>query len=255
MSRLVETINEILESSISKTESSVESLCGEAASRLLDRHDYTERAEVTMEAEYIYKEQTPASDRETQKSATLTGRGVATPNEHREKIGVTVTGMTVCPCSQKMSATRARDTLEQLGIAPEDIDAFLGKVPQPGHSQRGHATLAVETTGTPPVDIHELIDVALNSMSGRIYNLAKRPDEDAMTYDAHTEAKFVEDCVRSMAEGVVEEFEELSDDVIVEMGQLNEESIHEHDVCAHQELALGDLRSQMAWEDIRSGDG
>jgi GTP cyclohydrolase-4 len=245
MSRLLTTINEVLESAVAEPDNSVESLCGDAASQLLEKHEYTERAEVTMEAEYIYKERTPASDQETQKSATITGRGVVTSDGRTEKVGVTVTGMTVCPCSQEMSTTRARETLQRLGIERADIDTFLEEVPQPGHSQRGHATLAIETEGTPSVEVDELIEVALNAMSGRIYNLAKRPDEDAMTYESHAEAKFVEDCVRSMAEGVVNQFGYLPDDATVEMEQINEESIHEHDVCARQELSLETLRSQV----------
>jgi len=153
--------------------------------------------------------------------------------------------MTVCPCSQGMSESRARDTLADLGVDEETTDAFLDEVPQPGHSQRGHATLTITSDGSPDVDLRDVIDVARDSMSARIYNLAKRPDEDHMTYHAHANAKFVEDCVRSLAESVVEEFDHLSDDAVVHMKQSNDESIHQHNAHAERELTLEALREEV----------
>jgi len=83
-------------------------------------------------------------------------------------------------------------------------------------------------------------------MSARIYNLAKRPDEDHMTYEAHANAKFVEDCVRSMAEGVVGSFPDLPDDAVVTMRQSNDESIHQHNAHAERVAEVGQLRSELA---------
>jgi GTP cyclohydrolase-4 len=145
-----------------------------------------------------------------------------------------------------MSASRARQTLRDLGVEEEITDEFLDRVPQPGHSQRGHATLTVECDGAPAVDLRDLIDVARDAMSARIYNLAKRPDEDHMTYEAHADAKFVEDCVRSMAEAVAERFPDLSDETVVTMRQENEESIHQHDAHAERVATVGTLRQELA---------
>jgi GTP cyclohydrolase-4 len=82
-------------------------------------------------------------------------------------------------------------------------------------------------------------------MSARIYNLAKRPDEDHMTVEAHRDAKFVEDCVRAMAEGVVEEFPDLPDEAVVTMKQSNDESIHQHNAHAERVAEVGTLRSEV----------
>jgi len=82
-------------------------------------------------------------------------------------------------------------------------------------------------------------------MSARIYNMAKRPDEDHMTYAAHMDAKFVEDCVRALAEGAVDEFDHLADDAVVYMKQSNDESIHQHNAHAEREVQMGDLRREL----------
>lgn len=245
MSRNMEVIDETLEIAVDDTASGVEDVCGTAAERLLDKHDYTTKAEVQMEAQYVVHDQTPESDRATQSTADIIASATATEEETREEIGARVTGMTVCPCSQGMSAARARDTLLDLGVDDETIEEFLDTVPQPGHSQRGHATLTIESEGDIDLDIIDIIDVARDSMSARIYNLAKRPDEDYMTYDSHADAKFVEDCVRSMADGVTERFSHLPDDAVVTMKQSNDESIHQHNAHAERVAEMDELRAEL----------
>ncbi|MFB6164105.1 MAG: GTP cyclohydrolase MptA, partial [Haloarculaceae archaeon] len=181
MSRNMEVIDETLEASLEADVDRVEDLCGDAAERLLEKHDYTTKAEVRMEAEYVTRERTPESDRPTQSTADIIAAATATDAGTREEVGARVTGMTVCPCSQGMSASRARETLRGLDVAEDVIDEFLAEVPQPGHSQRGHATLTIESDGSPDADLEDVIRVARDAMSARIYNLAKRPDEDHMT--------------------------------------------------------------------------
>jgi GTP cyclohydrolase-4 len=65
MSHNMELIDETLEAAVGQTAYRVEDVCGDAAERLLDRHDCTTRAEVRMEAEFVTREQTPESDRRT----------------------------------------------------------------------------------------------------------------------------------------------------------------------------------------------
>jgi GTP cyclohydrolase-4 len=245
MSRNMQVIDEILEDAVSEPAYRVEDVCGDAAERLLAKHDYTSTAEVRMEAELILKEDTPESSLATQSSVDIIASAVATDEGTREEIGARVVGMTVCPCSQGMSASRARDTLLDLGVDEETTEEFLDAVPQPGHSQRGHATLTVTSNGSPDVDLIDVVDIARDSMSARIYNLAKRPDEDHMTYHAHANAKFVEDCVRSMAEQTVDTFDHLPDDAVVHMKQSNDESIHQHNAHAERELTMKQLRAEL----------
>ncbi len=245
MSRNMEVVDEVLETAVSEPTYRVEDVCGDAAEQLLEKHEYTTQTEVRMEAEYIEREETPVSERPTQHATDIIASATATEDGTRAEVGTEVTGMTVCPCSQGMSTSRARETLQDLDVEPAVVDAFLEEVPQPGHSQRGHATLTIEADGAPEVDIRNLIEVARDAMSARIYNLAKRPDEDHMTIEAHRDAKFVEDCVRAMAEGVVEQFPHLPDDAIVTMKQSNDESIHQHNAHAERVADFATIRSEV----------
>ena len=96
------------------------------------------------------------------------------------------------------------------------------------------------------MNVLDVIDLARDAMSARIYNLAKRPDEDHMTYEAYANARFVEDCVRAMAEGVVSECGHLPDDAVITMKQSNEESIHQHNAHAERVAEMGTLREEVA---------
>ncbi|CCC41579.1 GTP cyclohydrolase MptA [Haloquadratum walsbyi] len=246
MSRNMQVIDETLEAAVSGSVSRVEDMCGDVAERLLEKHEYTTTATVEMTADLVMHEDTPASELPTQNTISILASATATDEGTREEIGAEVIGMTVCPCSQGMSASRARDVMHDLDIEDETIETFLEQVPQPGHSQRGHATLTVTADGSPDVDLIELADIARDAMSARIYNLAKRPDEDYMTYHAHADAKFVEDCVRSMAEQVVNSFDHLADDAVVRMKQSNDESIHQHNAHAEREVTLEQLRAEVS---------
>jgi len=254
MSRNMEVVDEILEDATREETYRLEDVCGDAAERLLEKHDYTTEAEVRMEASYVTHERTPASERPTQSTADIIASATATGEGTTEEIGARVTGMTVCPCSQGMSTSRAREELRDLGVDDDTVEQFLEAVPQPGHSQRGHATLTVQADGSPEVDLHDLIEVARDSMSARIYNLAKRPDEDHMTYEAHADAKFVEDVVRAMAEGVVDRFPALPDDAVVTMEQSNDESIHQHNAHAERVAEVGQLREELHGEPVPADD-
>ncbi|MFD1685634.1 GTP cyclohydrolase MptA [Halobellus litoreus] len=250
MSRNMQVIDETLEAAVAEPAYRVEDICGDVAERLLEKHEYTSTAEVRMTADFVVREDTPASELSTQSTIEIVASATATDEGTREEIGAEVVGMTVCPCSQGMSASRARDVMRDLDVDEETIEEFLDQVPQPGHSQRGHATLTVTADGAPDVDLMDIVEIARDSMSARIYNLAKRPDEDFMTYHAHADAKFVEDCVRSMAEQVVDEFDHLADDAVVHMKQSNDESIHQHNAHAEREVTLEQLRAELNGKEL-----
>ena len=244
MSRNMEVTNEVLDDLTRDPVYRVEDLCAEIASRLLDRHDYTTRAEVEMEAEYMYREETPSTEMETQGFADVHASAVANGDGVRNSIGVEVTGTTACPCAQGMMRKDAGDKLRELGLGDDDIEEYFDEIPQAAHNQRSRSYLEVETDDDVHVGLDRLIEAARDSMSSRIYNLAKRPDEHSMTREMHENARFVEDVVRELARNVSDRFD-LPDDAVVTMKQENEESIHQHNAYSERVMTFGDLRRQI----------
>ena len=83
-------------------------------------------------------------------------------------------------------------------------------------------------------------------MSSEIYELMKRPDELAVVEKAHSQPRFVEDCVREMIRRVVEVHSDLDPGAFVMARQENLETIHRHNVVAERYGSLEDLRRELA---------
>jgi len=120
-------------------------------------------------------------------------------------------------------------------------------VPIATHNQRGIGELHLGCAegGHHDIDVRDLLAIVEQSMSSEIYELMKRTDEAHVVEKAHRNPRFVEDVVREMVAGVVEEFPELEDDAFVQAHQLNFETIHAHEVVAERYGTIGELRSEL----------
>jgi GTP cyclohydrolase-4 len=123
---------------------------------------------------------------------------------------------------------------------------FATKIPAATHNQRGRGSLSIQVQDQKCVSIDRIIRIIEESMSSKVYGLLKRPDEAMVVAKAHRNPRFVEDCVRTMAQKVIEAFKELPDESVVTMKQINEESIHQHNAFAERTATLGELRAELA---------
>ena len=124
------------------------------------------------------------------------------------KLGVKVPVTSLCPCSKTISKYGA-------------------------HNQRGIITIDVEMSdfkeGHPNfIYFEELIDIAEQSASCKLYPILKRPDEKYVTEYAYDNPVFVEDMVRNVAIRLNEDHRIRSYKIHCE----NFESIHNHSAFA-----------------------
>jgi GTP cyclohydrolase-4 len=156
--------------------------------------------------------------------------------------------MTACPCAQEMVAGLSRERLAEQGFGAEEIERIIDVVPIATHNQRGIGTLHVGCPEGGPawIDAPELARLVESSMSSEIYELMKRPDELAVVAKAHSQPRFVEDCVREMVRQVVEGYPDLPEETFVMARQENLETIHRHNVVAERYGTLADLRAELA---------
>jgi GTP cyclohydrolase I/GTP cyclohydrolase-4 len=251
MSRFEEVVNESIgEVVLGDRPFRVEALAEHIAQLVRDRQG-ARRAEVTVEARFPEHKPAPVSQIPTQELYTLHGVAVATELGTRRLTGVTAQGMTACPCAQELVAGHARERLDADGFSPEQIDRILQAVPVATHNQRGLGTLYVgcPETCVEEIDAATLVGIVEHSMSSEIYELMKRSDEGHVVEKAHRRPRFVEDCVREMVAGVVDEFPQLDDATFVSARQVNLETIHQHNVVAERFGTLGEIR-----EELRSGE-
>ncbi|MDP9377089.1 MAG: GTP cyclohydrolase MptA [Actinomycetota bacterium] len=249
MSRFEEVVNDAIgEVVLGEAAFRAELLAMHIAEKVRDRQG-ARSAEVHIGARYPEYKPAPVSGIQTQEIYELLGTAVASERGTRRLIGVRAQGMTACPCAQRLVQDNARERLERDGFSEDEIERVFAAVPVATHNQRGLGTLRIGCPEDSDVDIDakRLLAIVENSMSSEIYELMKRSDEGAVVEKAHRRPRFVEDCVREMVRGVVEEFgSELADDSFVSAHQENLESIHQHNVIAERFGMLGEIRRELA---------
>lgn len=249
LSRNFEVIDEVLEEAINCPVYEIEELCGEIAKRLLSRHEYASRAEVKMKSEYIVRRQTPVTKVTCQEVVDIFAEAVARAGPAgylRKTVGAEVLGTTACPCAQEIMKEQTRMELAKAGLSESVVLDLLERLPVATHNQRGRGSISVEVHDRRCVSIDRIIKIIEESMSSKVYGLLKRPDEAVVVRRAHSNPKFVEDCVRTMAQKLVETFTDLPDDAAVTLKQINEESIHQHNAFAERIAKMGELRAELA---------
>ncbi|MEA2354281.1 MAG: cyclohydrolase [Solirubrobacteraceae bacterium] len=248
MSRFEEVVNDAIgEVILGEATFRAESLAKHVAELVRDRQD-ARRAEVTIAARYPEHKPAPVSGITSQEIYTLFGSAVASDRGTRRLVGVAAAGMTACPCAQQLITADARERLVLDGFDDDEIDRIFAAVPVATHNQRGLGTLHVGATegADLEIDAQRLLAIVEQSMSSEIYELMKRVDEAAVVERAHRRPRFVEDCVREMLRGVVDDLPELGDDAFVSARQENLETIHQHNVLAERQSTLGELRREIA---------
>ena len=247
MSRFEEIVGEAIDEVVLSEAFRAEVLAAHIAQRVRERQGGL-RAEVSVTARYPETVSTPATGQRTQEIYVLYGTAVASERGARTLTGVQAQGMTACPCAQEMVAGLARERLGASGFDPEQIERAIEAVPIATHNQRGLGTLYLGCPegGEAWVDAPQLLRIVESSMSSEIYELMKRPDELAVVAKAHSQPRFVEDCVREMVRQVAEGYPDMPAAAFVMARQENLETIHRHNVVAERYGMLGDLREELA---------
>jgi len=227
LSRNLEILRDVVDDSVSKPVSGIETLAVNICRKLLNKHEYADTAEVMIVAEYFRKNKTP-NGRETLEVYTLFGEASAVRGKRILKtIGVEVIGMTACPCAQ-----------ETVG----DVLACKGNVAVMSHNQRNICTVSMTMDEGVSIEANDLIDIVEASFSSPTYEILKRDDEAAVVINAHNNPKFVEDVVRDVLKKIVDRYQKLPDDIYLTVRSESEESIHKHNAFAERQTLLGDLR-------------
>lgn len=236
MSRNVEVITEMIESSVSGQVPSLEELCANICDHLLKRHEYASYAEVNISADYFLEKRTH-SGKKTLEAYKLLARSTARKSgDHRRMIGVEVSGMTACPC--------AMETASHILKSGRGKKETCGDEPSITHNQRNRTQLLLEVPKKTLVEADDLISIVESSMSSPTYGILKREDEARVVIDAHRNPKFVEDVVREILAKILKKYEKLPDDAHVTVRSESEESIHKHNAFAERVTTLAELRNK-----------
>ena len=249
MSRNPEAISEVLETVSRDNGVGVESLCAKIVEKMMDKHEYAKRVEISMTSDYMFMRESPVTKNKTQEMANLKAKAVGYRDDNgnveiRKSIGAELIGMTVCPCAQESVRESDRNKLLEF-LDEETTQKVIDTVTFASHNQRGIGTLLMEVPDGWEVEGEEIIEIIEKSMSSPVCELLKRPDENATVMNAHRKPVFVEDCVRNMMEMIAEKYSDFPDDTLITSRQENQESIHRHNAFAEKVTTMGELKSEL----------
>ncbi len=244
MSRFEELVNEAIDEVVLGEALIIEALAERIAQRVVEGQRAL-RSEVVIRASYPVEKRTPVTDIPTQEMYGLIGMAVCNPSTSRRLVGVTAQGMNACPCAQGLIRDQAVAALREDGFGEDEIARIVELVPIATHNQRARGTLFIGAPNDAGVRAETILEIVEEGMSSEIYELMKRPDERFVVDKAHRRPRFVEDSVREMVRGVVEQFTGLPGDAFVHAHQVNFETIHTHDVEAERSGTLSEIRQEL----------
>jgi GTP cyclohydrolase-4 len=253
MSRSAEMVEEAINMNLFKPVRSLEEFAKHLLDSLLDMHEYTNRAEISIAGDLILV--TGGNEgRQGQKPFELTIDAFVEAQKNKDrkyggKIGLAAWGMTCCPCAQQMNIEYVHNIVQSrkdIHISPEDLEKLLQILPISSHNQRamGRIQIGIQSLDSEIIDLLDLIEVIESSMSGRIQPVLKRPEEAELVRTAHLNPVFAEDVVRRMASKLKEDkFSRIPDESELIISIISYESIHIHNVFAEIKTTFKEIRS------------
>jgi len=236
-SRHYEVIAEVI-SQFAMKSGKLEDICEKIAAKLLEKHDYASRSYVRAKGELVFESRIEDSGSMSFEPCTMIGKAWArragSGVETKKAVGVSVKGMTACPCALEYVREKVKHFLE---------GPSTDRLPLATHVQRVTGTIIIELPHGYELDAMRLVKIIQRSMSSPTYGLLKRSDEGEIICRAVLNPKFAEDVIRSMIQGIVEEFGDFPGSTSFECYVKSEESIHKHDLVAKQRGTIGEFRS------------
>ncbi len=235
MSRNVEVTGEVVDRTVREPVRGLEDLTSQMCHILLERHDYASYSEVDISADYFRERNSPGGKPSLENYKIYSRTEAYRNGLIRRYIGVTVLGLTACPCAMESvrSIYRSKYT---------DMNELLDRIPVITHNQRNRSQVMIEVPKGKEVEVNDLIDIVESSLSSPTYEILKRKDEAKVVIRAHNNPKFVEDVVRDILAKVLARYSDFPDDTHVEVRSESEESIHKHNALAERVTTFGELR-------------
>jgi len=233
MSRIIEAIHETTNEGRKKRFKTLEELLEAMCRALLSKNPYASKAEVEAKTLRFFeikhlnfiKEKIPEAVNVTLTVSIQRGR------EADWNIGISLEGLTVCPCVQAVYSALEKASPEN-GLS---------------HTQRTKVTIEVKTNGT-PTPIEWLVDAVVNAFSAPTLSLLKRRQEYELIKAAFKNPRFIEDVIRQVLFQVASKLNEEKFPLNTEIFIKGEsyESVHPFNAYASTKATLSQVLRELA---------
>lgn len=218
----------------------LEDVCARVAEELLARHEYSTKSICELKGEVFRISKTPTSMVEAYEPISVwahaSSERLNALMKTRRGIGVSVSGVTACPCAQKTVKILAESERNSM-IGDDNI---VGT-----HMQRTLATVKLLLVDGETIDLLELVDLVKDCMSAPSYEVLKRIDEARVVLKALGNPLFVEDVARLIAAQISQRYRALDDRTKVLVHVKSIESIHSYDLEAKLSATIGEIRKSL----------
>ncbi len=205
MSRLVESINEVVSKGSRTAKDSFERIGMDILAELQKRHKYS-RGEITIKTTLLMRRYTPVTNKPTDEPYDVSVKVISDSGKYFKNLQVTVGGSTLCPHSLETTGGKA-------------------------HVQRAELSLSIESGVKENIVLDELIDICERSFSSPTYTVLKTVDEAAVVEEMFRNPKFVEDVARDC----FRQTKNLKFKGRVKIRAISFESIHKHNAISEIE--------------------
>jgi GTP cyclohydrolase-4 len=202
MSRLIESITEMLEEEVVEKHSSLEHIGKRILEKVKKKHHF-KKAGIQIDSELPMYEKTPASKKDTVEIHGICVKVLNDGETWTKLLRVSVLGNTACPHALSINK---------------------GKT----HIQRAVGILEIETDFENEIALEDMVATVEKSFSSRVYTLLKSEDESFIVRKMYENPLFVEDVCRNMLALSSRIFRNCH----VQAKCISSESIHRHDVYA-----------------------
>ncbi len=237
-SRSYESIYEVISGTVWE-HAKLEDITRNIVEKLLEKHEYSGWAEGRFRADLYRPVKSPIRKMESFERMPIRAGAVGWRRGDkimsRRYVGVTVSGITACPCAQRMIKKIISATS---GNVSDDL-------PVATHMQRTLVSINVRLINDDTLDLISLGDIARTCLSSPTYELLKRADEAYVVLDAAKNAVFVEDAARLIALKIAENFPDLDPGTEIKIVVKSIESIHNHDFAAELDSTIGEIRMRL----------
>jgi GTP cyclohydrolase-4 len=248
LSRDPELMHEILLEEIDTKTSRVEDFCENIARRLLDKHAYSNKAEVRLRSDYITISRNPHG-KISQEPCKLFASATAMKKNSRivvnRTVGVSVVGFTACPCTQNLLQALVEDKLRKLDFEETDVKKIVENMPLATHTQRTTGTIIMQVPKDFILDAEDLVELVESSMSGQTHAVLKRPSEASVIVEAHENTRFTEDVVRDMIRSIAKKYCSFPGNIRILVQAHSLESVHKHDIIAERVSTLEEILNEI----------
>ncbi len=205
MSRIVESINEVVSKGSRKSRQSFEQLGVHVLNELRKRHKYS-KGEITIKTTLFMRRHTPITNKQTDEPYDVSIGVIVKEDEVFKNLSVHAIGNTLCPHS---------------------LETTKGKA----HVQRAEVDLSIEAPIKEKIPLEELIEICEKSFSSPTYTVLKTSDEAAVVEEMFRNPKFVEDVARDC----YRQAKNLKFKGRVKIRATSFESIHKHNAISEIE--------------------